>query len=105
MHGRAGRHFHGFQIEASRFAESGEDHTQQLTYFPRDFLLDRFGRFFSCGDSVLTWAGRIWQIRALTSMKDLCKLCNFRNAAISLCALRMASASDRDLVTLLPLTL
>jgi hypothetical protein len=105
MHRRAGSHFHGLQIETSRFAAAGEDHAQQLTYFAGDFLLDRFGRFFSCAESVLTWAGRIWQIRALTSMKALCKLCNFRNAAISLCALRMASASDRDLVTLLPFTL
>jgi hypothetical protein len=32
-------------------ADASEDGTQQLRYFARDFLLDRFRRFFSSGES------------------------------------------------------
>jgi hypothetical protein len=47
MESRAYRHFDGFQIEMARFAAGTEDDAQQLLYFAGDFLLDRFGRFFS----------------------------------------------------------
>jgi hypothetical protein len=49
MHGRAHRHLDGFQIQVPRLAAAVEDDAQQLVYFTRDFLADRFGRFFSCG--------------------------------------------------------
>ena len=66
MHGRADSHFDGFQIETPRFAAAGGDRAQQLLYFARDFLVDRFARFFSCGESV-SWTGRARQILSFTS--------------------------------------
>ena len=65
MHGRADRHFDGFQIETPRFAATGEDRVQQLLYFARDFLADRFGRFFSSGEKASS-TGRARQILSLT---------------------------------------
>ena len=44
-----------------------EDDAQQLVYFARDFLLDRFRRFFSWADGDASSTGRNWQIRSLTS--------------------------------------
>jgi hypothetical protein len=66
MHRRPHRHFDGFQIEVPGFAAPGEDGTQQLLYLARDFLADRFGRFFSCGEKVSS-TGRARQIFSLTS--------------------------------------
>ena len=68
MHGRAHSHFDGFQIQLPSFAATGEDHTYELLYFARDFLADRFGRFFSCGDRTSS-NGRARQIWAFTSTK------------------------------------
>ena len=68
MHGRAYGCFDGFQIEMTSFPATGENRTQELFYFARDFLADRFGRFFSSGDPVSS-AGRARQICVLTSMK------------------------------------
>jgi hypothetical protein len=67
MHGRAHQHLDGFQIQAAGFAHPGEDGAQQLLYFPRDFLLDRFGRFFSWADGTDSSTGRKAQICSLTS--------------------------------------
>jgi hypothetical protein len=67
MHGRAHRHLDGFQIEMSRFAAGAEDDAQQLLYFARDFLLDRFSRFFSWADGEVSSTGRNAQICSLTS--------------------------------------
>jgi hypothetical protein len=66
MHGRAHRHLDGFQIETARLAATIEDDAQQLVYFARDFLADRFGRFFSCGVRVSS-TGRARQILSFTS--------------------------------------
>ena len=47
MHSGTDRGLDTFQVEsASRFAVAEND-AQQLLYFAGDFLLDRFGRFFS----------------------------------------------------------
>jgi hypothetical protein len=67
MHGRANRHLDGFQIEMLCFAAGAEDDAQQLVYFAGDFLLDRFGRFFSWADGGVSSTGRNWQICSLTS--------------------------------------
>lgn len=67
MHGRTHRHFQSFQIHTSRFAAGTEDYTQQLCYFARDFLLDRFRRFFSWADGAVSSTGRNAQICSLTS--------------------------------------
>lgn len=66
MQRRPHRHFDGFQIEAPGFAAPGEDGTQQLLYLARDFLADRFGRFFSSSEKVSS-IGRARQIFSLTS--------------------------------------
>jgi len=67
MHGRAHRHLDGFEIEMSGFAAGREDDAQPLVYFARDFLLDRFGRFFSWADGEVSCTGRNSQICSLTS--------------------------------------
>lgn len=66
MHGGTHRHLDGFQIQTAGLATSVEDDTQQLVYFARDFLTDRFGRFFSCGGTASS-AGRTRQILSFTS--------------------------------------
>jgi hypothetical protein len=69
VHGGTRGRFNGFQIEATGPAQSGEDDVQEPVYFAGDFLMDRFGRFFSC-DVSLSSAGRSWQIFSLTPMKS-----------------------------------
>ena len=44
-----------------------EGDRQQLFYFARDFLLDRFGRFFPWVDGAVSSTGRNAQICSLTS--------------------------------------
>ena len=44
---RAHGHLGPFQIDAPRVAPILEHHPQELFYFARDFLPDRFDRFFS----------------------------------------------------------
>jgi hypothetical protein len=69
VHGSTSSRFDGFQIEAAGVAQFGEDHVQQLVYFAGDLLMNRFGRFFSCGVR-LSSTGRNRQIFSLTSMKS-----------------------------------
>jgi hypothetical protein len=66
MQGRAHRRFDGFQVETAALAATLEEDAQQWLYFARDFLLDRGGRFFSCGDRVSS-TGRARQIFSFTS--------------------------------------
>ena len=67
VHGRAHRHLDGFQIDKARLAATGENDAQQLVYFARDFLFDRFDRFFSWADGDVSSTGRNAQICSLTS--------------------------------------
>jgi hypothetical protein len=67
VHCGAHGHLDGLQIEAARLAEGAEDDAQQLVYFAGDFLLDRFGRFFSWASSSSASTGRKRQILAFTS--------------------------------------
>jgi hypothetical protein len=69
VHGGASSRFDGFQIEAAASAQPGKHDIHQLFYFAGDFLLDRFGRFFSCGVRLFS-SGRNRQIFSLTSMKS-----------------------------------
>jgi len=69
MHSGAGGGFNRLQIETAGPAQSRENNLKELIYFVRDFLLDRFGRFFSCGVRA-SWTGRKRQIFSLTSMKS-----------------------------------
>jgi hypothetical protein len=68
MHGGTHRHRNGLQIETARPAALQEDHTQELVYLVRDFLTDRFGRFFPSGESVSS-TGRARQICTFTLRK------------------------------------
>ena len=67
MHGRTYRHLQGLQIQTPRLAPGAEGDRQQLFYFARDFLLDRFGRFFPWVDGAVSSTGRNAQICSLTS--------------------------------------
>ena len=67
MHGRPQGDFYGFQIQLAVFVSVLPDHLQQMAYFARDFLLDGFGRFFSCGVQACS-TGRNWQILSLTAI-------------------------------------
>ena len=67
MHGGPDRRLDTLQVKtASRFAVAEND-AEQLLYFAGDFLLDRFGRFFSCADGAVSSTGRSAQICSLTS--------------------------------------
>ena len=68
QHG-AQSHFHRLQIRLAGLFALGEDARQQRGYFARDLVLDRLGRFFSCGVSVSS-VGRTRQSFSLTSTKD-----------------------------------
>lgn len=48
LQGSAQGHLHRFQVQFASLASCGEYHPQQCIYFPRDFLIDRSSRFFSC---------------------------------------------------------
>ena len=41
-------HLHRFQVHCASLVAGSEYHSQQRIYFPRDFLMDRNSRFFSC---------------------------------------------------------
>jgi hypothetical protein len=64
--GSTGSHFDRLQIKLAALAQTLEDPLQQGGYFLRDFALDRFRRFFSCGDSD-SCTGRARQIFSFTS--------------------------------------
>jgi hypothetical protein len=104
MHGRADRHLDGFQIEAAGLAAAAEQDAQELVYFARDFLADRFRRFFSWSVCCSSSADRKRQIFRLTSTNAPVSVWNLRNSAISLSALRTAAGEGRFWVTVLPST-
>ena len=59
VHGRAHSHLDGLQIQVPQLTATVKDDAQQLVYFARDFLADRFSRFFSSGNKESASAGRI----------------------------------------------
>jgi hypothetical protein len=56
------RHLDSLQIEVARLAASAKDNAQELIYVARDFLEDRFGRFFSSSVCSVWSTGRKRQI-------------------------------------------
>ena len=66
MHGGSHGHLQRFQIEAARFTKTLKDESQQAAYFPFDFPLERFRRFFSCDDNESS-IGRVEQSCSLTT--------------------------------------
>src|ERR1039457_752158 len=67
VHGRAHSHLDGLQIQVPRLTATAKDDAQQLVYFARDFLLDRFSLFFSWVVGEISSTGRNSQICSLTS--------------------------------------
>jgi len=67
MHGRTHSHLDSLQIQTPSLPAGAEDDAQQSIYFARDFLLDRFDRFFSWTEGWDSSTGRNWQTRSLTS--------------------------------------
>ena len=85
---RTGGRLQRFQVPVLLLAPGGEDQSQQLFDFLGDFLLDRRGRFFSCGvtdaaDSDSCSTGRKRQIFSLTSMSSRLSCWKRRKAVIS----------------------
>jgi hypothetical protein len=66
MHRGSHGHLHRLQVNTSGPAEILENEPEQSAYFPLDFPLERFRRFFSCGDNELS-IGRTAQSCSLTS--------------------------------------
>ena len=66
MRGGAGGRLGRLQVEATAFAQAGEDDLQQRRYFLGRLTLDRFGRFFSSGVRTSS-TGRARQIFSFTS--------------------------------------
>lgn len=66
MESSAEGHLDRFQIRLAGLMAFGEDASQQRSYFTRDLVLDRRGRFFSSDVSVSS-TGRKAQIFSLTS--------------------------------------
>jgi hypothetical protein len=68
MHGGPHCHLDRLQIEPAGLALVLKDEPEQRSYFPFDFLPDRFRRFFSCGVRV-SWTGLARQIFSFTSSR------------------------------------
>jgi hypothetical protein len=66
MHRGPHGHLHRFRIKAAGLAKILKNEPEQPAYFPLDFPLKRFGRFFSGGDNELS-IGRTAQSCSLTS--------------------------------------
>jgi len=66
VHAGTNRHLHRFQIQRASLIPGAEQELEQMLYFPGDFLLDDFCRFFFCGVSSCS-TGRARQIFSLIS--------------------------------------
>ena len=69
VHGVPHQCLDGLQIDRAGLMPIAEDNLYHPAYFLRDFLLDRFCRFFSCGVKVSS-TGRNLQIFSLTSNRS-----------------------------------
>ena len=105
VHGGTYGHLQRFQIETPGLAPTLENDPQELIYFARDLLTDRFGRFFSCSVSDSSSIGRRWQILALVTINSRLSCWKLRNSATSRSALRAAAGVDNDSERVLPSTL
>jgi hypothetical protein len=66
MQGGSQSGFDRFQVESAVVVALLENNAQKSVYFAGDFLLDRFGRFFSWADGWVCSTGRNSQICSLT---------------------------------------
>jgi len=67
VHGRTHGRLDRFQIQTACLVSAAENNPQKLIYFARDFLADRFRRFFSCSVGASLSVGLKRQISALVS--------------------------------------
>jgi hypothetical protein len=105
VHGRTHGRLDRFQIQPACLAPTGENSPQQLVYFARDLLADRFRRFFSWSVDGSPLVGRKRQISAFVSTNSRLSCWNLRNSATSRSTLWMAAGVGSDSETLLPPTL
>jgi hypothetical protein len=69
VHGVPHQHLDGLQIDRACLMPIADDDLYDPAYFLGNFLLDRFCRFFSCGENVSS-TGRNLQILSLTSNRS-----------------------------------
>jgi hypothetical protein len=105
MQGRPHGHLDGFQIQPAGLAPAGKDHAQKLVYFARDFLVDRFRRFFSCSVCGSGSTGRERQIWVLVWTNSRLSCWNLRNSLTSVSAFPIAAGVGNDSEIDLPFTL
>jgi hypothetical protein len=105
VHGRADCGLDRFQIQMPGLAPATEDHTQKLIYFARDFLADRFCRFFSWADGIASATGRSLQICSFTSRSCSPSSRKRWHSATSRCALAKLAGEENVSVTVFPFTL
>ena len=70
VHGGSRCRFDSLQVESTSPVQPREEDAEKLVYFPCDFLVDRFGRFFSCSDRSGSSMGRSLQIFSFTSSRS-----------------------------------
>jgi hypothetical protein len=105
VHGGTHRRFDCFQIQTPGLAPAAENDAQELIYFARDFLADRFRRFFSCADGTASVTGRSLQICSLTSNSRSPSSRKRWHSVTSRCALAKLAAEENVSVTVFPFTL
>src|ERR1700730_4076690 len=82
-----------------------EKHPQELFYFARDLLSNRFGRFFFSSVSASSSRGRKRQISALVPRNSRVSCWNFRNSSTSRSAFWIATGVGNASEIVLPSTL
>jgi hypothetical protein len=105
VHGRTHRCLDRFQIQTPGLAPAVENDAQELIYFARDFLTDRFRRFFSWPDGIASATGRSLQICSFTSRSCSPSSRKRWHSATSRCALAKLAGEENVSVTVLPFAL
>lgn len=93
------------QIQTPGLVPATENDAQELIYFARDFLADRFRGFFSWAAGGSSSIGRRRQISLLASTNSRLSCWYLRNSVTSRSAFRIADGEGNDSVTDLPFTL
>ncbi len=93
------------EIESAGRLAVAKNDVQQLLYFAGDFLLDRFGRFFSWAGDVASVTGRSSQIRSFTSSSCSPSSRKRWHSATSRRALAKPAGEGKVSVTVFPFTL
>ena len=101
MHGDTRSHFHCRQIHAAGLLAFGED---KLSYFPRDFGVDRFSRFLSSGASASSTGAGVADLFIDLDKGALQLPITAERLDLAL-GLALLSRCGEALVTVLPLTL